>query len=302
MSAPTTFTGRIPLPDLEIRSPGPLNKLEPLVLSPLSPKPVVAECVNCQKKFYSRYPTTMHISSCCSKGEPPFCEKYCFVGVTMILRFLPFRYVLDCYTSYSWNLKKPSYHQLQEAEAAHWRSVHESAQDLTLLPVQDDETAMAELQQSTQELRMLGALSSKSSLFIKSPESERTITSVSDADSFSLPRRICADNFSEPRDPRVDKLSGRRVILEPLAASNLEQQWDLDSEVDTTVTFNHRVPRALNPHTRSFNGTFESAETEYTSASSFDGSSYQIAPVKSSKKDPSSNGGYFRKLINKLVR
>jgi len=47
---------------------GVRTRLEPIPLSPSSPKPVVTECVNCQAKFYSRYPSSMHISSSCSKG------------------------------------------------------------------------------------------------------------------------------------------------------------------------------------------------------------------------------------------
>lgn len=65
-----------------VSCPGSRTKLEPLS-SPLgspkqlsSPKPVVAECENCKKKFYSRYPTSMHISSCCSKGKKRLVEDF----------------------------------------------------------------------------------------------------------------------------------------------------------------------------------------------------------------------------------
>lgn len=220
--------------------------------------------------------------------------------------------IIDCYTSYSWNLKKPSHYQLQEAEAAHWRAVHASNQDLSLLEEEQgqkekndeaDQQALLELFHSTQQL-------SKEPTFT-------TINSNSTSESFDN-----ADSFYSIRSMRSPT---NRVLLEPLTPANLEALCERKITDDSDRPRTHMTTppsettiklqnRPFNPQSLAFRSDSPSVNSKIPAEqSSYSGhferstASVRMAPIKSVKRDlpadtsTKSDGGYFRKLLSKFV-
>ena len=209
--------------------------------------------------------------------------------------------VIDCYTSYSWNLKKPSHHQLQEAEEAYWRSVHASNQDL----VGQSEGILEEEEKEKQEKEEL-RLSTRN---LKTFWSEKTLDTE---DTFSTNRDLNSSDsdYFQYRSELTDMPCGR-IRLEPLTAANVDL---LSDESDSVMASFTERDRPINPHTVSFN-----AEDLYQTKSpsplkpsaSFSGSfsgagagaGVGMPPVKNTKRGNNKlkSEGYFRNLLNKFV-